>query len=356
MTSGERIDRQAAGLPIDRLPVLGGYLTTDFQFLEFAECSAEEFWADPKGMALRAYRNMGVDGMPCMILPVAPKDYRGGVSEETLEERRRSYPTPESVLGYVQELPAPETLADSFDADAYYERVVETMQAGQEFYGEMVNMPARWDIDGSFMWYGTFGYESYLGALGAYPDEMRKLFEYSAERSRLQNEVLARAYTDRGFCTVMLMGQDICGSSGPMVSPKWLKEVYFALGKHAVKPLLDADFKLIWHSDGHILPILDLILELGVSGFQGFQSEHGTTIDIVSKHRTIRGEKFMYFGGISASHTLVYGTPDDVRREIEHYLEVSEGRLFLFGNNTINPDAKLANIRAAYDYAREHPF
>ena len=356
MTCRERIERQMAGAPVDRLPVIGGWLTAASQFQAFAECTEQEFWADPKGMALRAYRNLGVDGMICLLLPTTPDDYRGGLTEETRRARREAYPTPESVLDYVRVLPEPEHVADHFDSAAYYDEIVTSMQKDQAELGEFVHMPGRWDIDGSFMWYLTFGYESYLGALGQYPEEMRKLFEHSAEQSRLQNEVLARVYTDHSFCKLMLMGQDICGQTGPMVSPKWLEKVYFPLGKRAVQPLLNAGFRLIWHSDGHILPILDPILDLGVAGFQGFQAETGTTVDIVARRKTIRGEPLMFLGGYSSTTTLVTGTPDDVRREIEHYLEITEGRLFLLSTNTVNPDAKIENIRAAFNYAREHPF
>lgn len=306
-------------------------------------------------MALRAYRNLGVDGLVALTLPVDAQDYRGGLTAHTIRQREERYPTPESVLEYVEALPEPEQVADTFDADAYYEEVVSSMQAAQTQMGAIVHMPARWHADGFFMWYATFGYESYLGALGLYPDRMRKLFEHAAQQSRLQNELLARAYDEHNFCKLLLIGQDICGQTGPMVSPKWLQCFYFPLGRLALRPLLDSGFKIIWHSDGHILPILDLILELGVSGFQGFQWETGTTVDIVAQRKTIRGEPLLFFGGYSATRTLVTGTPDDVRREIEHYLQATGGRLFLFSTTSINPDAKLENIEAAFAYSREHP-
>jgi len=351
MNSRERIENQMNFLPVDHIPILGGWFTSAAQYQHFAKISKDEFWNDPERGAILAYRNLKIDGLLGIGLP--PDEHRYiDMTKESFEKANISCPSPESVIDYVDKLPSPESLSDNFDSESFHKETLEEMQQKQEMLGEMVWMPARFECCGNFMWYQTFGYESYLMALALYPDKMKKLFEFSAEEARLQNEVLARVYNENNFCKLLLMGQDICGQKGPMVSVKFLEEVYFPLAKHAVKPLIEGGFKLIWHSDGNLMPIVDLVIDIGVAGFQGFQWEAGTTIDEIAKRKPKNDEKFIFFTGMSVTRTLPFGTTEDVKKEINHCVSVTEGKgLFLMSSNTINPDAKTDNIRTAYEYA-----
>ena len=353
MSSRQRIEKAMNFEKVDHIPTLGGWLTSSPQYCHFAGLTEQEFWKDPEAGAMKAYQNLQVDGLIGVFIPPTPDRYRG-LTAEVVEKINAEFPTPEAVLEYVEALPEPEKVCDEFDEDQCYREIAQDMVQHQEKAGEIVWMPGRWEAVGTFMWYCRFGYMSYLSALGLYPDRMRKLFEHSAETARLTNQVLAKVYDEHDFCKLLLTGQDICGQSGPMVSIAFLEEVYFPLAKVAAQPLIDAGFKLIWHSDGNVLPILDMVIDLGVAGFQGFQWETGTTIEKVAARRTLSGEPFVFMTAMSVTKTLPFGTPDDVRAEIDHCIEVTGGRgLFLLPSNTINPDAKMENIRTAYEYARQ---
>ena len=351
MNSRERIEAQMNFAPVDHIPTLGGWLTSANQYQHFAGISSEEFWKAPEKGAFLAYKNLGVDGLISLFLPPDEHGYTH-TTKEGLVEKRITYPTPESVIEYVDDLPSVDSLSGTFDAGAFYEEIRKEMRAKQEKMGDIVWMPARWSCCGNFMWYGTFGYESYFMALALYPDKMRKLFEYSAEQACLENEVLVRVYEDNNFCKLLLMGQDICGQRGPMVSLKFLEKVYFPLAKEAVKPLLKAGFKLIWHSDGNIMPLVDLVLDIGVGGFQGFQWEAGVDLRELARRRTKSGERLIFFTGMNVTQTLPSGTVDEVKKEIDECVAVTQGKgLFILPSNTINPDAKMENIETAYQYS-----
>ena len=55
--------------------------------------------------------------------------------------------------------------------------------------------------------------------------------------------------------------------------------LYFPELRRAVQPLIDNDIRIIWHCDGNIMPILDHLIDLGVSGLQGFQEEAGVPFE-----------------------------------------------------------------------------
>ena len=348
-----RIDGASCLRPVDSVPRLGGWLTTDQQHAALAGVSVDEFWADPTEVAIRAYRNLDVDGLMGLHLPQGPGLYRGPEEHMQKKWKRQAdeFPSVEHALDHVKTLPQPESLAKTFDDAAFEQDLTEHMVSMQGRLGDIVWMPARWRSTCNFRYgAGTFGHVCYYELIGLYPDWTRKLYEYLAEEARLQNEVVARVY-DRLDCPkVVLTGHDICSSAGPVVSPGTLDKLYWPSVAHSLKPLLDADFKLIWHSDGNVLPIVDSIIDVGFAGFQGFQEELGGHIGELVKRRAKDGGRLLFFGSVSVSATLPHGTADEVREAVTHSIEMTNGLgLFILPANTINPDVPLENIRAMYD-------
>jgi uroporphyrinogen-III decarboxylase len=60
-------------------------------------------------------------------------------------------------------------------------------------------------------------------------------------------------------------------------------------------------------------------------------------------------------GCISIQKTLPFGTPEDVKKEVEDLIENCgyNGGLILCPSNYIQPDCPLENIAALYETARE---
>ena len=353
VTKRERIDRAARMENVDYPPRLGGWLTCDDQYRGLTGASFEEFWADPEGVAIQAYRNLDVDGLIDFILPSEPGNYRS-VDHSTLERREREFPTAESVRDYIRALPDPDSLEATYDASSVEDETLEKMTSWQRKLGDIVWMPARfYDSVCSFMWYDDFGYASYLEALVVYKDWAKKLFEYSGELARLKNGVVARVYEKLGCSKVLHTGQDICGSNGPMVSPAFLDELYWPNVGRAIEPLLRNDFKLIWHCDGYVLPLVDTIIDLGFAGFQGFQEELGVHIADLIEKPAKNGDRLLFFGSFSVTSTLPWGTVQDVRNAVEHSIDVTDGKgLFVLPANTINPEVPPENIRTMYEWPK----
>jgi hypothetical protein len=355
MTKRERIFATAQREPVDRVATLGGWITSAAHYQELVGISEDEFWDDPQGAAIEAYKILDVDGLVMVFIPPSQERYRN-MDIQTVETRHATYKTPESARDYIHETcHGLDTIEREWDGDAWRQKYVEERKRMQAKVGDMVWMPPFWDASGIFMWYSLFGYESYLGAVGEYPDDIRTLWEHSARRSYLCNIEIARAIRENDFAPALLLGQDICSTAGPLVSPAFLDETYFKFAKEALRPLHEAGIKTFWHSDGNILPILDSIIDLGVSGFQGFQEEIGIHIADMVKRRSATGEAFLFYGSVSVSGTLPHGTVDDVRGAVANSIEATDGRgLFIFPSNTIGPEVPLKNIRAMYAYPREY--
>ncbi|NLF38324.1 hypothetical protein GX586_02695, partial [bacterium] len=123
---------------------------------------------------------------------------------------------------------------------------------------------------------------------------------------------------------------------------------------HGIQPLLDAGCKPVWHCDGDVRPILDMLLRTGIQGLQGFQPECGMNIDYVVTKRTRDGNPLLIFGPLSVTTELPVCTPEEIRARCSHAIDVCRGNahLVLFTANTINPDIPVANIVAMHEAAR----
>lgn len=335
--------------PVDRPPALGGWIADPAKIIALAGCTEDEYWGHPVERSIEAYHALRLDG----LLDVNVPSERGGytlVTENDLHARAAH--TPESMADEIETLPAPEEVVESFDEEEAYRKKRLDLDRMQALCGDrMYWCPARWEVIPSFEWYRVYGYETYLMAMYMHPDHIHRLFAHSAAQAECNARVVARMLRDGIQPKAMLCGQDICGQSGPLVDPGFLREHYFPLVKRAVQPLLEAGAKLIWHCDGDIRPILDDILDLGVGGLQGFQEECGVHLRDIVERRTIDDEKLIVLGPVSVTKTLVKETPEGVRRAVSDAIAICEGKasLVLFTSNEILPDVPLANMMAMYE-------
>ena len=92
-----------------------------------------------------------------------------------------------------------------------------------------------------------------------------------------------------------------------------------------IEPLVDAGVRLIHHCDGDVRPVVDDYIAIGFSGFQGFQYELGVDPYESEQRRSRLGEELLFFTGLSVSRTLPFGTPEDVRDEVDYFLDFTDG-------------------------------
>jgi uroporphyrinogen decarboxylase len=224
----------------------------------------------------------------------------------------------------------------------------------QERCGDLVWMPAQWGATARVTWFFHFGYEHFFCIVGLYPDRARKLMEIGGAQARCRCRLIARAVQEGLYPKAMLFGEDICTQRGPMISPAFLEEHYMPQVAYSIEPLLDVGCKPVWHSDGDVRGLMDMLIEAGVQGFQGFQPECGMLLEEIVEKRTRDGEPLLIFGSLAVTTQLPVLSADEVQAEVRRAIDVCRGRasLVLFTSNTINPDVPLANIAAMHEAVR----
>lgn len=352
MSPRQRLETVFAGGKPDRTPILGGWIACPDHICTLAGIALEEYWKDPEAASIRAYQELGADGLISLFVPRSAADYRcvdadsyaHAVSGMSLEE----------CIECIDRMPSAEEIEGQFDFDREYETFRKELIEKQHVCDEMMWMPAQWSAGARVTWYGEFGYENFFYIVGAYPDRARKLMEVGGARGHCRGRLVARAVEEGLYPHAVLLGEDICTQRGPMISPDFLEKYYAPELRHGLQPLLEADCKPVWHCDGDVRLLLDMLTDCGIQGFQGFQPECGMGIEQMASRKTRNGERVLIFGPLAVTTELPVMTPEQMKRRVWEVVEICRGQadLVLFTSNTINPDVPLENIRAMYKAVR----
>jgi hypothetical protein len=351
LSKKERLTRQARGLEIDRIPSLGGWMLGVPNLAAIAGISVETYLADPRAGLIQANLNLDVDGMVNPVVPDRLDQIRSGfVQEETftgtlpeaLVEKANTYPDSEKEV------------MESFDPVAAEREYRLYFESARRDWRGIEPIPNFWDLGGHFPLYNEFGYIAFLEACALYPEAVGKIYWARSLHSREKAKILARLYKEYDLVPLLFCGEDLCNNKGPMVSPRFLRKYYLPTVQMIIAPLVDAGVRLIHHCDGDVRPVLDDFIEIGFSGFQGFQFELGLDPYAIRQKRSRLGEELLFFTGLSVSRTLPFGSPQDVREEVDYFIDYTDGGkgMFLFTSNVTGVEVPPENLSAAYHYVK----
>ncbi len=303
---------------------------------------------DPVAASIEAYRKLGTDGLIHIYVPKNTEDFRFVDKGDYWHTQGVSV---EDALDLIAKRPDADQVEGAFDFEAAYRAFTEELTFNQARCGNMLYMPAQWDNIPKILWSDLLGYELFLTMVGLHPESVARLIEASAVQAYLRNKVLARAIKRGLYPNAVMFGEDICNQRGLMVSPAFLEKYYLPKLAYSLQPLLEVGCRPVWHSDGNILPVVDLLIACGIQGFQGFQTECGVNLESIVSRRTREGKPLLIFGPLSVATELTSLTPEGIRRKVAEAIQICRGKadLAIFTSNTINPDVPLENIYAMYE-------
>lgn len=206
--------------------------------------------------------------------------------------------------------------------------------------------------------YKEYGYENYFMAYILYPDVMEKDFSLQADLATKRNAITADAFGLGGFPKMLRLDHDMADSRGTLVNVKSLDTLWFPHFSRAIAPLLRAGVRLIWHCDGNLMDMIPRLIEVGIGGFQGFQYEDGMDYVNICKMKDNKGGGLLIWAGVSVTRTLPFGTPEDVKTEMEWLVENGPKRGLLLGvSSSVAPGTKHENIKMminGFEHYRKH--
>jgi hypothetical protein len=195
--------------------------------------------------------------------------------------------------------------------------------------------------------YSRYGYANYFMAWALWPEMMERHFRLQADVAVARNRAVARAFREGGLPPMLRLDHDMADSRGTLVGVRDLDRLWFPHFARAIRPLLDAGLRLIWHCDGNLMAMVPRLLEAGLRGFQGFQYEDGMDYERICRMRDRDGEELLIVAGVSVTRALPLGTRQDVADQMKWLVEKGPRRgLFLAASSSVAPATNPDNVRA----------
>ena len=109
-----------------------------------------------------------------------------------------------------------------------------------------------------------------------------RIEELIFEHNRIQVE-LAKLLAGERLRPLFFLDDDIAYKGSLMFSPQFLRETFIPALRNICEPLNNAGLKVILHSDGYLMEILDDMIEAGISGLNPIEPLTGMDIGLLKK-------------------------------------------------------------------------
>jgi len=175
---------------------------------------------------------------------------------------------------------------------------------------------------------------------------MERFWDARVAESLARNRITAR----HKLTPVIQCCDDVAYKTGLMVSPEILREHFFPRFAQVIAPLKEAGIKVIWHSDGNIMDVLDDAVEIGIDGIDPIERQAGMDIGVIRR----KYPRLILVGNVDSA-ALAFGTPDEVRADVRRCIRDAAGdgggHLLQCDAGQVMPDATLENVTAYLDEA-----
>ncbi len=190
--------------------------------------------------------------------------------------------------------------------------------------------------------------ESLLMGIAAEPELVTALVDMSVS----VNLALAKEVANLGVDFVWT-GDDYAYNTSPLMSPNQFREYFYPGLTRFAQGLKELDLPFIKHTDGNILPILDMIIDSGISCLDPIDPSGGLELGAIKQQY---GDRVALKGNVDCGQTLSYGTVEDTVTETKEVLRkgMPGGGFILSSSNSIHSAVKPENYLAMLDTLKKH--
>jgi uroporphyrinogen decarboxylase len=192
------------------------------------------------------------------------------------------------------------------------------------------------------------GVSNFLIDLYKNPSFARRIIETSVE----YNIELAKAMIDLGVDAI-ISGDDYAYKHGPFMSPRYFREFIAPYLKKIVDAVHQKGIPFIKHTDGHLWPILDDIVNTSIDALHPIEPQARMSLkEVKDKY----GDAICVMGNVDVTYVLPLGTIEETVREVRRCIEeaASGGGYILSSSNSIHNAVKIENFNAMIDAAKKY--
>jgi len=193
--------------------------------------------------------------------------------------------------------------------------------------------------------YHKTGLELFCYTYADYPELVSEWLE-----TLCQNEIRrVDEIADPSLSPVALVFADQADKNGTIFSPAFLRKEFFPRLKKVVEAWHKHGVKVIFHSDGNLLEVLDDFVASGIDGINPLDPLWNMTASSVHD----RYPRLPMMGGIDATALLPFGSEEDIEKAVKETIDVvsPEGGLIIGSTTEIHPACKMENVLKLWDTA-----
>lgn len=192
------------------------------------------------------------------------------------------------------------------------------------------------------------GYENTLMDLIDNPNLIRNIIEKAVDYYSELGRLAAKIGADIAFS-----GDDISGINGMLMSPYHFKEIIYPAMKRLYKNWHSYGLFVLKHSDGNLNDIMDLLIETGLDCLNPIDPLAGMSLE---KIKIKYGHKICLMGNVNCAGNLVYGSKEDVIKEVLNCIKVASynGGYILSSSNSIHSSVNPANYIAMIEAVKKY--
>jgi uroporphyrinogen decarboxylase len=155
----------------------------------------------------------------------------------------------------------------------------------------------------------------------------------------------------RGQIDLVFTADDIAGQKGLLVSPEMWEAFIKPYHVRLNAAIHEHDARVIYHSDGAVMRAIPGLIDMGIDVLQALQFDAAGMDPVAMK--ALYGDRLCFEGGVSVQQTLPFGTPDQVRVEVERLIAVlgRDGGYILGPSHNIQAGTPAENIYAMFETA-----
>ncbi len=190
--------------------------------------------------------------------------------------------------------------------------------------------------------------ENFLMDMIDHPKMVHELIDITLSYDLRATERMVKAGVD-----VIVLADDYADKNSPMMSPKHFKEFIFPGLKKAVDNAHQAGAYVVKHTDGNIMPILDMIIESGIDAINPLEPVAGMDIAHIKEKY---GDRIALIGNIDCGHLLCTASEEEVRQVTRETIAAAApgGGFCLSSSNSIHSSVKPENYWAMVETLREY--
>jgi len=180
------------------------------------------------------------------------------------------------------------------------------------------------------------------------PETIKALIKMSVDT----NLEMARQAVKRGI-KIVYTGDDYAYNSGPVISPRLFRDIFYPELKRVVTGYKELGLLVIKHTDGDIMPIIDMIIGSGFDCLDPIDPIAGMNLKQI---KSDYGSRICLKGNVDCSTTLSFKNEEEVIEETKACLDkaMAGGGYILSSSNSIHSAVKPANYLAMLDTLKKY--